>query len=98
MPLLCIRFLKTIKAEEFQVWNGKMSILRVGDLLGTSVTIFSLDFTLGVYNLHTQCFTDLTFLPHDLSYLKRFQKVLLDKVKETTLSEKKHKPNIHKNF
>ena len=91
MPLLCIRFLKTIKAEEFQVSNGKMLILRVGDLLGASVlrsNNFCLDFTLGVYNLHTQCFSDLTFLPHELSYLRRFQKVLPDKIKETTLSEK----------
>ena len=55
------------------------------ELLFSGPTIFSLDFTLGVYKLHTLHFSDLTFFPHELSYLRQFQKVLPDKVKETTL-------------
>ena len=58
------------------------------ELLFSGPTIFSLDFTLDVYKLHTQYFSDLTFLPRELSYLRRFRKVLPVKVKEMTLSEK----------
>ena len=91
-----IRFLKTIKAEEFQVSNGKMLIdtsswrfvrnfcSQVQQFLAWAMT----GFALGVYKLHTQYFSDLTFLPHELSCLRLFRKVLPDKVKETTLSEK----------
>ena len=68
-PFTSIRFLKTIKAEEFQISNGKMLINTsswrfVGNFFSQVQQFLAWTmsgFTLSVYKLHTQYFSDLIF-------------------------------------